>query len=697
MMPERPTNPSAMAVDIESTGVDWTSDRIHGISVCYVADQAKYFPFGEIPLQVLNDLADPSIAKRGSNFHGFDAKFLRQNGVRVEGQFDDTMVIFNLLGELELDLKTLALKFIGDSALEGKTELDEYCKSVGVRQIAELCMKDLLDPNRPHTPVIGKYGGEDANNSFKLIDIGLEKLKTLDTYLKGKDFLKSPLDYYYDEARPLERVLFEMEFKGIRVDLDAIDGIRRRCQDEVTALENRLSMLYRTEIEDVEGEIVETARLRVSTEAAKAKRIPGVGKCKFYWKNGNHFGMFLRRFELPPELITLNKNGTVKADKIAILRLQSGLSLEHPLSPCLGMYANLKKKLKIIDTYTGTDKKGIISKIRNIHGTPRLYPVYRQTTETGRLACKNPNLQNLPRDSEVKRIVIPDKIGNVFDELDYSQVELRVAAHLSKDPSLLSAYRTGVDVHLQTACTLFGREITKADDKERQAGKHTNFLTIFDGQAYRLQSLLKNAVGVEYSLNECENFLKIWFKRYPDVRKYLDGQKEFFHKFKICISESGRVRRLPDVECRKWYKEKTQPDGTTTYRWIGPDDKFEECERLAIKRWNAGGEFRVCLIAKLRYGHALKAGYNQPIQGLAASLAKRAMIAFHNAGLDIRNQVHDSIVIERGPKDTAKLRKAISLMEQSYPMDVLAAVDVKTLKTFHPKDVFVEAADEEVY
>lgn len=669
-----------MAVDDETTGLDWTKDQLHGFAVAYEEDEAKYYPVWDVPQNIREDLANPEIAKIGHNFHGFDAKFLVRAGFEVKGPIDDTMVLAQLSYEpTSLGLKYLAERFIGPESLEKKRRLDRYLSENGCRTIAQLCAKDLADPAHPHTKVIAEYCEEDANNTLKLFFIFVKKLKEMDKTLRERfGFKKTPLDYYKEEARPMESVLLAMELRGVRVNLDAINAIRDEAVAKQNKLDAEMTEILKEPIAKLEKELYEKILATKQTPAARSKVRIGEGKCKFSWGNNNHVGsLFFGSVGIPSALVKRSPKGKYRTDKTYFGELQHLLPKSHVLRQVLPLFAVYKKEQKIASTYTGTSKKGILSKVRMIDGVPRIFPTYRQTTGTGRLACKNPNLQNLKRNSPVKKFFIPD--AGYFEHDDYSQVELRIAAHESQDSKLLKAYRTGVDVHCETATSLFQREITKSDDLERQVGKRTNFLTIYDGGWSRLRESLKQDTGKEFEPDDCKEFIARFFERYQEYRTYLDSQLEFVTKHKFVISSTGRIKRCPDIIYGEGINYKRK-------RFLGSKELHQKLrQELAMKLKRAPSEEEIMWQAHKKFKHALKQAYNAPIQGLGASITKRAMIALHAAGYDLVNQVHDSLDIERRgtPKPSKKIKK---ILETVYPLTVPVVADCKLLKSFDEGD-----------
>ena len=685
-----------MTVDIETTGLHFLDDQMHGIGIGYSLEDIQYHPVWNIPDKVRRDLEDPTINKIGHNLHAFDAKFIRRFGINIQGPFDDTMVMGNLIDDTQpLGLKFLTEKYIGPENLENKKLLDRYVSEQKAGNVAGLCAKDLCNPSHPHLDIIAQYCCEDVRNTLTLFNLFRDRLKEMDHNLRSKfGFKKTPLDYYREEARPLEFVLFEIEYRGIRVDLKKVEEVRKKAEDSMHQIDALLSSLFKNRIPKVEVELYNNLCTKDPTKSKTAakKNKPGEGSCKFKWSNNNHVASLIYNYcDLPSTLILRTEKGKLRTDKDAI---QTILESKLPVSKYIKKYVEYKSQQKIVNTYTGNKKVGIVSKIRIVNGEARIFPEYRQTTGTGRLACKSPNMQNIKRDSEVKRFFIPDE-GEIFDDIDYSQIELRTGAHASQDAGLVSAYVHGEDVHLRTASRLFGREITKSDDLERQAGKRTNFLTIFDGKAARLQAALKADTNHEFTINECRKFIKTWFDMYPGVRTYLDAELEFFKQYKFCISETGKLRWLPDILYGKHVDWIQTGNGQSEPRYTGPLEKIQDL--LAFIRLNdtrfRGKEVPDSVLgwaAWHKYSHAVKSGYNNPIQGLAASMTKRAMIKLHQEGYKIVNQVHDSLVVARKTEDKTSKQQAIDIMENIYPLTVPVKVDVKTVTTFHPFDKIEE-------
>jgi DNA polymerase-1 len=236
--------------------------------------------------------------------------------------------------------------------------------------------------------------------------------------------------------------------------------------------------------------------------------------------------------------------------------------------------------------------------------TGRVHTTYSQATAvTGRLASTEPNLQNIPvRTAEGRRIreafIAPP--GNVIVSADYSQIELRIMAHLSKDPALLKAFRDGADIHRATAAEVFGVSLDEVTTDQRRYIKAVNFGLMYGMSAFGLAQQL----GIERSA--AGQFIERYFQRYPGVAAYMQATREFAREHGFVETVLGRRLWLTDIKA-------------------GGGPRRAAAERAAI---------------------------NAPMQGTAADLVKLAMIAVHRRiqreGLATRLllQVHDELVFE---------------------------------------------------
>jgi DNA polymerase I len=261
--------------------------------------------------------------------------------------------------------------------------------------------------------------------------------------------------------------------------------------------------------------------------------------------------------------------------------------------------------------------------------TGRIHTSFNQTVAaTGRLSSSDPNLQNIPirtgQGAEIRKGFIPAD-GHVFITADYSQIELRILAHFSGDPAFVEAFRSGADIHRQTAAIMFGVEVADVSAQMRAAAKTVNFATIYGIGAFALSSQLGTSV------QEARDFIDNYFTRFPDVRRYLDEQIAMARERGYVETISGRRRYIPEITSANF-----------NIRQFG--------ERAAT---------------------------NAPVQGSAADIIKLAMISIQSeiaasdAGARMLLQVHDELVFEAPVSEADATRDLVQrLMEGAFKLAV---------------------------
>jgi DNA polymerase-1 len=306
----------------------------------------------------------------------------------------------------------------------------------------------------------------------------------------------------------------------------------------------------------------------------------------------------------------------------------SALAQEHPIAEKIIQYRQLSK---LSNTYIDTLPDLVNSETERIHTS------FNQTvTSTGRLSSSNPNLQNIPIRSELGREIrgafVPAP-GNIFMDADYSQIELRILAHLSSDSGLVKAFRDNADIHRRTASIIFQIAEGDVDDEKRSIAKTINFGVIY-GQGPRA---LSKQIGV--SFEEAKEFIEGYFEKYPGVSSFIDEYKEQARINGYAETMFGRRRLLADIN-----------SGDARLRSFS--------ERIAV---------------------------NTPIQGTAADMIKIAMInideAIRERGLSGRMilQVHDELVFELPPEEKDIMMELVrTKMESAVELDVPLIVSIGT-------------------
>ncbi len=300
--------------------------------------------------------------------------------------------------------------------------------------------------------------------------------------------------------------------------------------------------------------------------------------------------------------------------------------LDHPLVDLILSYRTLTK---LNSTYLEALPKQINLK------TGRLHTSYHQAvTATGRLSSSNPNLQNIPIRSEqggrIRGAFIASQ-GNAIIAADYSQIELRIMAHISKDANLLNAFKRDIDVHCATAAMMFNVAVNEVTPVQRRHAKAINFGLIYGMSEFGL------AKQIQVSRTKAKQYIEAYFNNYPGVLKYMEDIKETAKTQGFVETVMGRRLYLPQVHSKN----------------------------------------------KMLAQHALRTAINAPMQGSSADIIKKAMLNVYqwmgedNNKIKMLMQVHDELVFEVRAKEAEKFANKIQdLMENAYHLDVLLKVDV---------------------
>lgn len=391
-------------------------------------------------------------------------------------------------------------------------------------------------------------------------------------------------ELYDNIEKPLIEVLYEMECNGIKCSAEEL-------MHQGQVLKNCLATLEQN-IYDKAGH-------------------------KFNILSPKQLGVVLfEELKLPGGKKT--KSGSYKTDIDVLSKLT-----EYDIVDDILSYRQLSK---LVSTYI----EGLEKCIRT---DGRIHPTFNQMiTATGRLSCEEPNLQNIPVREEQGRLIrkafIPEK-GNVFVDADYSQIELRILAHMAEDKKLLEDYNNSKDIHQATAASVFGVPYELVTKKQRSNAKAVNFGIVYGISSYGLGNDLDIAVS------EAKKYIETYFKQYPDVKKFIDGLVNFCKEHEYVKTLFGRVRPVPEITSSNY-----------SQRSFG--------ERIAM---------------------------NTPIQGTAADIMKIAMIKVYNA-LKSNNlkakmllQIHDEILVEC-PKEEAESVSKILMEEMSSAAKLKVALEV---------------------
>ena len=421
------------------------------------------------------------------------------------------------------------------------------------------------------------YSCEDADMTLQLRELFAPQLET---------YGLSPL--FREIEMPLVEVLARMEWEGISIDLEWFRSLKTRFQAERQAVEREIY-----EIAGTEFNINSNLQLRE---------------------------ILFDKLQLP----VLKRTPTGPSTDASVL--QELAEQGHALPERLMEYRELSK---LESTYLDTLPALVHP------DTQRLHTSYGQTVATtGRLSSSDPNLQNIPIRRElgrdIRRGFIP-RTGWKLLAADYSQIELRLLAHLSNDPAFVDAFRAGGDIHRQTAAIIFGVPVESVSAEMRARAKTINFATIYGQGAHALSRQLR----IEFA--EARAFIAAYFERFQGIRRYLDSMVEFARENGYVQTIFGRRRYIPELRDRNF-----------NVRAFG--------ERTAA---------------------------NSPIQGSAADLIKIAMIRIDQAlrsgklRTKMLLQVHDELVFEAPPEELEQVTEIVRReMEQAAVLSVPLVVDI---------------------
>ncbi len=407
--------------------------------------------------------------------------------------------------------------------------------------------------------------------------------------LEGRLEENSLFSLFKDIEMPLTEVLSDIEDAGIALDVKVLSGLS-------ADIEKRLIKLIE-EIYDLSG-------VQFNINSPKQLR-----------------EILFERLKLP--VVKRSKTGP-STDEEVLRKLAD----KHELPKLLLEYRQLMKlKTTYIDVLPQLIDKD----------SGRLHTSFNQTgTETGRLSSQNPNLQNVPVRTDIgrqiRRAIIAGEKDSCLISCDYSQIELRVLAHLSKDEALIDAFKRGADIHRATAALIYGTDEGSITDEIRETAKRVNFGIVYGLTAYGLSRDLNIPV------DQAQAFIDAYFQRYPRVKEYIETQIKSAEKNGFVATIMGRRRYIPQI-----------------------NDRNQAARQFAQRQ-----------------------AVNTPIQGSASDLIKMAMINIHrqlkSSGLETRMvlQIHDELLFE-GPQREVKqvLVSVKDKMENVMQLEVPVRIDIK--------------------
>ncbi len=566
-----------IAIDTETTGLDYMDTDLVGISLSYKAGEAYYIPIKhlddtvnqlhqDLVLDILRPILETSKNKIIGQNIKFDRNVLAKYGISISSIKNDTMMMSYVL---DASATRHNLDALSSYYLNYKTSTFEDVAGKGVKQVTF----DQVPINEAT-----HYAAEDADITLRLYEELNPKLETEDSLKKLNEEIEIPLI----------EVLSEMEQNGAILNSKIL---KSQSKD----LENRIKKLEKKAY-DIAGEefnLGSTKQLR-----------------EIFFEKLNY------------RVIKKTPGGQPSTDE----KVLAELAEEYELPKVLLEHRTLSK---LKSTYTDKLPGQISASTGKVHTS-----FHQAVTTTGRLSSSDPNLQNIPIRTEdgrrIRQAFEPSK-GHRFISADYSQIELRIMAHVSKDIGLLQAFQEGEDVHSKTASEVFGVDIDNVTADLRRNAKAINFGLIYGISAFGLGKQL----GI--SRNLAAEYMAMYFEKYPGVKEYMESTKEF-------ASQNGYVETL-----------------------FG--------RRLYLRDINASNA--------MRRQASERAAINAPVQGTAADIMKIAMIKTHKAikteeiEAKLILQVHDELILDTPKKE---IDSVIAILTDSMMgaanLDVPLEIDV---------------------
>lgn len=562
-----------MAVDTETTSLDYMVAELVGISFAVEAGKAAYLPLTHdyvgAPTQIDKTVAleklrplleDPKLKKVGQNLK-YDISILANAGIKLQGVAFDTMLesyVFNSVASRH-DMDGLALKYLGH-------------KNISFEEIAGKGAKQLTFNQIP-LETAAPYAAEDADITLRLHQHLWPRLEK-----------EAELAAMFTEVElPLIQVLSDIERQGVLIDSMLLGQQSDELARKIDTLEEKAY--------DIAGE-------KFNLGSPKQLQV-----------------LFFEKLGYPITKKT-PKGAPSTAEEVLV-----ELALDFPLPKVILEHRSLSK---LKSTYT--DKLPLMVNAK----TGRVHTSYHQANAaTGRLSSSEPNLQNIPiRTEEGRRIrqafIAPD--GRKILAADYSQIELRIMAHLSQDAGLLKAFAEGKDIHRATAAEVFGTDFDEVTTEQRRRAKAVNFGLIYGMSAFGL------ARQLDIPRHEAQTYIDTYFARYPGVLRYMEETRAGAADLGYVSTLFGRRLYLPEIR-----------------------------DRNAMRRQGAE-----------------RAAINAPMQGTAADIIKKAMINIAQwiktetqGEITMIMQVHDELVFEVDADKAEALKKTIcTLMAQAADLDV---------------------------
>ena len=563
----------SVCFDTETTGLDPITAELVGFSFCFKKNEAFYVPIDQGKEQEIamefQSFFENNKIEKVAQNLKYDYKILFKYGINVCAPYFDTMIAHYLL---EPDQRH-NMDDLAQNYLNYQTISIETL--IGKKGASQISMR-FADIDK-----VCEYACEDADITFQLKSIFEESIKA------------TALEKLFHEIElPLIPVLSQMEMEGIKIDISSLHAFSQELDQEIRRLNQNVQEIAGTPF-----------------NLASPKQL------------GQMLFEHLKLVEKPKK----TKSGQYSTSEETLLKLKG----KHPIIDDILDFRQLQKlKSTYVDALPNLAKKE----------SQRIHTTYQQTVAaTGRLSSTNPNLQNIPirseKGREVRKAFIARDENHILLAADYSQIELRLMAHLSQDEGMLNAFTNKEDIHSATAAKVYGVKLSEVSREQRSNAKMVNFGIIYGISAFGLSQRLS------IKRTEAKEIIDNYFLQYPKVKEFMDKSINDARDNGYVETIMGRKRHLKDINSRN-----------------------------AVVR-----------------GYAERNAINAPIQGAAADIIKIAMInvqdAIRQAGFKSKMllQVHDELVFDVYLPELDKIQTLIkNQMEQAISLSVPLEVDLGT-------------------
>ncbi|GAA4800363.1 DNA polymerase I [Litoribaculum gwangyangense] len=564
---------SSVCFDTETTGIDPITAELVGIAFSWEVGKGFYLPFPENKddaqelIEQLRPFFESETIEKIGQNLKYDIKVLRKYNIKVKGKLFDTM-------------------------------LAHYLINPDMRHNMDVLAETYLN----YTPIsIEELIGKKGKNQLSMRDVPLEKqteyaVEDADVTLQLKEHFEKELGeantqkLFDDIEIPLLRVLADMELEGIKLDKEFLNSLSEELDNDIKNLETNI---YKEAGEEF--------------NIASPKQLGDI---------------------LFDKLKLVDKPKKTKTGQYATSEdILSYLAKDHEIIKHILEYRTLAK---LKSTYVDALPTQVEA------STGRVHTDYMQTVAaTGRLSSNNPNLQNIPirteRGRQVRKAFIPRNDDYTLLSADYSQIELRIIAALSKEETMINAFKHGEDIHASTASKVFNVPIENVTREQRSNAKTVNFGIIYGVSAFGLSN------QTDLSRSEAKELIDTYYATYPKLKSYISEQVDFARDHGYVQTVLGRRRYLKDINSRNAVVRSA-------------------AERNAV---------------------------NAPIQGSAADIIKIAMINIYNK-LEAGNyktkmllQVHDELVFDVYKPELDTIKSLVKMeMENAYKLEVPLDVDL---------------------